>query len=124
VVRAGALARGDTDVRVATTLGTAFVPLAPYGEMDEAEEARVRAAVAKADVVVVAATPFGPANVGNLRAVASCPARVVLVGSMGPDDDFTRGEASALWDALVTRGAVVCRDPKGISACVEEAMRS
>jgi iron complex transport system ATP-binding protein len=123
-VSAGALARGDTDERVATSLGAAFVPLAPYGEMDEAEEARVRSSVAKADVVVVAATPFGPANVGNLRAVASSSARVVLVGSIGPDDDFTRGEASALWDGLATRGSVVCREPKGISACVEEAMRS
>jgi iron complex transport system ATP-binding protein len=123
-VSAGALARGDTDERVATTLGAPFVPLAPYGEMGEGEEARVRDAVAAADVVVVAATPFGPANVGNLRAVASSSARVVLLGSVGRDDDFTRGEASALWDGLAARGSVACGDAKGISACVEEAMRS
>jgi iron complex transport system ATP-binding protein len=123
-VAAGALARGDTDEQVATSLGAPFVALAPYGEMTEQDEAAVRRAVSGADVVVVAATPFGPANLGNLRAVSGSEARVVLVGELVSEDDFTRGEARALWTSLEAGGARVCEDARAVVRCVEEAMTS
>ncbi len=123
-VAAGALARGDTDEQVATALDVPFTALAPYGEMGPGDESAVEASAAAADVVVVAATPFGPANLGNLRAVTRSGARVVLVGALGPDDDFTRGEARELWTRLAHAGAVSCDDPKSVALCVEEAMRS
>ncbi len=122
-VEAGALARGDTDAAVAESLDVAFVPLVPYGAMTSSDTAAVDAAVGRADVVVVCATPFGPANIGNLSAVARSSAPVVLVGEPRPEDDFTQGDAARLWAALKAGGAATCTDPRGIDRCVEEAVR-
>jgi hypothetical protein len=120
-VRAGALARGDTDEQVAASLDVPLVPLAPFGAMGEAEQAAVSEAVSAADVAVVVATPFGPANVANLRAVARSDARVVLVGRLLPTDDFTDGEAGRLWADLERRGAIVCADQRDVVASVDRA---
>jgi iron complex transport system ATP-binding protein len=122
-VVAGALARGDTDERVASALDVQFTALAPYGEMSAEDEAGVRETARKAGVAVVCATPFGPANLGNLRAVARSGARIVLVGDLAPEDDFTHGEARRLWMSMERAGVVVCEDPRRVSECVEEAMR-
>jgi iron complex transport system ATP-binding protein len=123
-VSAGALSRGDTDEQVATSLDAAFVPLAPFGAMTGSDEAAVREAAASADVVVVVATPFGPANLANLRAVARTGARAVLVGDLGAGDDFAHGEARRLWSALAAGGARTCPDARAVVACVEEVERS
>jgi hypothetical protein len=121
-VAAGALARGDTDADVAASLDAAYVALAPYGEMTERDEAAVLRAVSAADVVVVAATPFGPANLGNLRAVEHAASRMILTGDLRPEEDFTRGEAGRLWSALLGAGAVQCGDVRSVCACVEEVV--
>jgi iron complex transport system ATP-binding protein len=119
-VEAGALARGDTDEQVATALDVPFVPLPPYGAMRAEDESGVRDAARQADAVVVCAAPFGPANLGNLRAVARCASRAVLVGELTSEDDFTHGEARRLWSALQRDGALRCDDVRSVSACVEE----
>jgi iron complex transport system ATP-binding protein len=123
-VRAGALARGDTDEQVATSLDAPLVPLAPFGAMGPDEESAVRRAVSEADVVVVVATPFGPANLANLRSISRCAARVVLVGSLTTEHDFADGEALRLWNELERRGAVLCEGPRGVVECVETAVAS
>jgi iron complex transport system ATP-binding protein len=121
-VRAGALARGDTDEQVAASLDVPLVPLAPFGSMAPSDESAVHRAASEVDAVVVVATPFGPANLGNLRALARSDARVVLVGSLSPADDFTDGEAGRLWVALEGGGAVACADPRDVVTCVEKAL--
>jgi iron complex transport system ATP-binding protein len=120
-VRAGALARGDTDEQVATSLDAPFVPLAPFGSMGPEEESAVRHAASQADVVVVVATPFGPANLANLRALSRSGARVVLVGRLALEDDFAHGEAMRLWTALEKDGAVMCDGARDVVACAERA---
>ncbi len=119
-VEAGALAKGDTDADVAAALEIPMWLLPPYGSMTAEDEGAVRLAAGRADVVVIAATPFGPANVGNLRAVAGAAARVVLVGVPRLEDDFTEGEAGELWTALKDGGARVCADPREVVHHVEE----
>lgn len=121
-VSAGALAVGDTDRDVAHALGLPFTPLQPYGAMSDAEEDAVGLSAREADIVVCVATPFGTANVGNLRAAARAGTRAVLVGEMTPEYDFTRGEAEGLWEAMRGAGAAVCTDPRDVASCVEEAM--
>jgi iron complex transport system ATP-binding protein len=119
-VRAGALAVGDTDQQIAAAIGVPGTELPPYGDMDAMQEAEVSRHAGEADVVVVCATPFGRANVGNLRAVARLAGRTVLVGRLSAQDDFTGGEASRLWDGLVREGALECADAREIVRCVEE----
>jgi iron complex transport system ATP-binding protein len=123
-VRAGALARGDTDEQVATSLDAPFVALAPFGAMGPDDESAVRHAVSQADVVVVVATPFGPANLANLRSVSRSAAPVVLVGKMTPESDFAHGEALRLWSGLENGGAVLCDGPRAVVECVEKAAAS
>jgi iron complex transport system ATP-binding protein len=121
-VAAGALAAGDTDREVAHALGLAFTPLSSYGAMSVEDEAAVEEAVREADVVVCVATPFGTANLGNLRAVRKQGGRRVLVGDMTPEYDFTGGEAAALWEQLRDAGTVVCSSARDVARCVEEAI--
>ncbi|MDO8963688.1 MAG: ABC transporter ATP-binding protein [Coriobacteriia bacterium] len=119
-VAAGALAVGDTDHKVADALGLAYTPLEPYGAMSDEQERIVEKACRDADVVVVAATPFGTANVGNLRAAARVGERVVLVGELTPEMDFTRCQAANLWEHLSRTGSLSCPDQRDVIRCVEE----
>lgn len=121
-VSAGALAVGDTDREVAHALDLLFTPLQPYGAMSDADEAAVGRTAREADVVVCVATPFGTANLGNLRAAAEAGTRAVLVGEMTPEYDFTRGEAAHLWETMRDAGAVMCPDARDVARCVEEAI--
>ena len=100
------VAEGDTDYDVAEVLGIERVELPPFGQMDQAAETAVRGLAGRCDAVVVARTPFGRANVSNLRAAATAGKPLVLVGTM-EGRDFTGGEATALWSGAVEAGAVV-----------------
>lgn len=104
-VTAGALNAGDTDHDVAVALGLRFVPLPAFAPVDPRAEAEAAALAAVADVVVVGATPFGGANLGNLRAVLGSGTSMVLTGSLGPERDFTGGVAAELWQNAVAAGA-------------------
>jgi iron complex transport system ATP-binding protein len=104
-VTAAALNAGDTDNEVAAALGLRYVPLPPFAPVDIHAEAEAAALAAVADVVVVAGTPFGAANLGNLRSAVGSGSPVVLTGSLGPERDFTRGDAARIWDAAVVAGA-------------------
>jgi iron complex transport system ATP-binding protein len=122
-VSAGALSLQDTDGAVAAALGLEMRAVAPFARLSPDDEAEVAALARAADVAVVVATPFGPENVGNLRAVVRSGAAVVLAGRMGPELDFCRGEATALWSRLVEAGGPVCGDASDVERCIEEARR-
>ena len=119
-VTAGALNAGDTDHDVAIALGLRFVPLPPFAPVDTHAEAEAAALAAVADVVVVTGTPFGSANLGNLRAAARAGGRIVLIGTIGPERDFTRGEATALWDTAVAAGATVVETEDDVMSAISE----
>ena len=95
----------------------------PYSILSAPDEAAVAVLAAAADVAVVVSTPFGPENVGNLRVVADSGVPAVLVGELGPDMDFSRGEASRLWSRLREAGAVGCTDSREVVRCIEEVRR-
>ena len=121
-VAAGALNAGDTDEAVARALGLPFVELPPFGTVDEAAEARVAAIAREARAVVVCDTPFGGANLANLRgALAGAPEHVLIVGERDASArDFTGGAAAALLTDALARGAVaVADDPRALSALEE-----
>jgi iron complex transport system ATP-binding protein len=123
-VAAGALSAGDTDGAVALALGAEFRQVEPYAAMSAQDEAAVTAFARLADAVAVVASPFGPDNLGNLRAVvaAGVAARTVLVGAMTDDLDFSRGEARQLWEGLAASGARVCATSRESIRCLEEVL--
>jgi iron complex transport system ATP-binding protein len=121
-VSAGALAEGDTDSAVAHALQLPLRDVPAFSLMTADDEAAVALAAADASAIVVAATPFGPQNLGNLRALAGSAARVVLVGEVTEAMDFSRGEAAALWDGLGRAGARACAGPRDVVRCIEEVL--
>ncbi len=123
-VSVGALSSVDTDGAVAGALGLPMREIAPYAAMSVEDESSTRALAAVADVVVAVATPYGPENLGNLRAITGRAASTVLVGTMTPDMDFSRGEATALWNALSDAGARTCADPRDLVRTIEEVHAS
>jgi iron complex transport system ATP-binding protein len=123
-VSAGALSSDDTDGAVAGALGLPMREIAPFAAMTPEDEAAVRALAETADVIVAVATPYGPENLGNLRAISGRSARTLLLGAMTPEMDFSRGEATALWDALASAGAHACADPRELVSCIEEVLGS
>ena len=123
-VSAGALSLDDTDGAVAIALALPMREIAPFAAMTVEDEDAVSRLVAAADVIVALPTPFGPENLGNLRASLPCAARTVLVGSLEANMDFARGEAADLWNALGSAGASACADPKDLVAYIEKVVGS
>lgn len=114
----GALNQGDVDHAVALALGASVVELPPFGDVDVTAETKVRAAYSRAAAVVVTSTPFGRANVGNLRAAVEAGVPLVLVGKMSADRDYAAGEATALWERAVERGALRVGDEEEAMSAV------
>jgi hypothetical protein len=94
--------------------------IAPFARLTASDESAVFDMASESDVVVVVASPFGPENLGNLRAVSRAAVPVVLVGQMSERLDFSRGEALALWRRLEAAGARSCTDARGVVRCIGE----
>lgn len=109
-VTAGVLHGSDTDAEVAERLNLERVSVPPFSEVDEAAEEEVLALMRRAEVVVVCDAPYGPGNLGNLRAAARAAAegaRVVLLEQVPVEErDFTGGAATRLWRDLARRARV------------------
>ncbi len=109
-VTAGVLHVTDTDTEVAERLNLERVTVPPFSPVDPGAQSEVEAMMTRADVVIVADAPYGPGNLGNLRAVlraADRGARVVLLESAPIGErDFTAGEAATLWARLAERATV------------------
>jgi iron complex transport system ATP-binding protein len=118
-VTAGVLHAGDTDALVADRLNVERVTIPPFSEVDQGAGDDALAMMRAAELLVVADAPYGPGNVGNLRAAlraAEEGVRVVLLEQVPiRERDFTGGEATALWELL--RGhAVVARSYEDVLA--------
>ncbi|MGH2674025.1 MAG: ABC transporter ATP-binding protein [Actinomycetota bacterium] len=124
-VTAGVLHASDTDAEVAERLNLERVTVPPFSTVDAEAEAEAEVLMARAAVVVVADAPYGPGNVGNLRAaarVAEGGVRVVLLeGAPMSERDFTGGEATALWNRLVERAAVARSYEEVLAAAVDRS---
>jgi iron complex transport system ATP-binding protein len=114
----GALNAGDLDAAVASALDATFAELPPFAEIDADAEAAARAGFAAMDAVVVSATPFGRANLGNLRAALHAERPLVLIGQWDDARDYADGEATALVSEMLARGAVVVQDERQAAEAV------
>ncbi|MBN2405239.1 MAG: ABC transporter ATP-binding protein [Coriobacteriia bacterium] len=118
-VAAGALNCGDVDQAVAVTLGADHIDLPAFGEMAPEAELAVRQRYAGCSCVIVAPTPFGRANVGNLRAALQSGVPLILMGEMSAERDFSGGQATSLWEQAVDGGAVrVGTDAEALDAAL------
>jgi len=110
-VTAGVLHAQDTDAVVAERLNLERVVVPPFSEVDEDARGEVLALMRRAAVVVVCDAPYGPGNVGNLRAAlqsAAEGARMYLLEQVPVEErDFTEGEATRLWLAVRELAPVV-----------------
>jgi iron complex transport system ATP-binding protein len=106
-VTAGVLHAQDTDAVVAERLNLERVVVPPFSEVDDEARREVLALMRRAAVVVVCDAPYGPGNIGNLRAAQEAAregARMYLLEQVPMEErDFTAGEATRLWRAI--RGA-------------------
>jgi iron complex transport system ATP-binding protein len=123
-VSAGALSLQDTDGAVARALGAAFPEVEPFAELSARDEEAVAALAREADAVLVVSSPFGPHNLGNLRAVvgAGAAGKTTLVGEFTPDLDFARGEAAGIWSDLARAGARASAGPREALRAIEEVL--
>lgn len=110
-VTAGALHATDTDATVAERLNLARVTVPPFSIIDEETRREVVAMMRRAALVVVCDAPYGPGNIGNLRAsveAAEAGTPVVVIDQIPiRERDFTHGEAAELWSVLLMRGTRV-----------------
>jgi iron complex transport system ATP-binding protein len=121
LVSCAALNRGDTDQAVADVLGLDRVELPPFGAVDETAEARVASLAQSADVVLIAPTPFGTANLGNLRAAVRAGKPLVIVRT-AEERDFTSGEATRLLAEAGECGAIGVADEDAAVAALERVV--
>lgn len=104
-VTVGALHATDTDATVAERLNLARVTVPPFSIVDEEAQREVVGMMRGAALVVVCDAPYGPGNIGNLRAsleAAEAGSPMVVIDQIPiRERDFTGGEAEELWNLLV-----------------------
>ncbi len=122
-VTAGVLHTADTDAEVAERLNLERVTVPPFSVVEGEAEAEAEAMMRRAAVVVVADAPYGPGNLGNLRAATRVAAGgisvVILEGAPMRERDFTGGEATVLWNGLARRGVVARSYEEVVAAAAE-----
>jgi iron complex transport system ATP-binding protein len=110
-VTAGVLHGSDTDAEVAERLNLARVSVPPFSPVDDDAVEEAVGMMRSAALTVVCDAPYGPGNLGNLRAAlraAEEGSRVVVLEQVPPRErDFTGGEATRLWEELRRRAEVV-----------------
>ncbi|MCS7003429.1 MAG: vitamin B12 ABC transporter ATP-binding protein BtuD, partial [Dehalococcoidia bacterium] len=106
----GVLGAGDTDLHAARLAGARTVTRPAFAPIDSETDRAHRLLVAAADVVVVAAVPWGRSNLPNLEAVMEASRVVLLEGEPAAARDFTGGAATALLNQLAARCPVATLD--------------
>ncbi len=111
---AGVLSAGDTDYAVANSLGAPVVEEESYAPISTNAHAKNTAAASAAETVIICDAPVGRGNLRNLQAAAKAQESniqaVLLRDGLPPcatKRDYTDGEATALFDKIIARGARV-----------------
>jgi iron complex transport system ATP-binding protein len=98
---------------------------APFSPISEESHRQNCALAAEADIVVVCAIPFGPGNIANLKAAEAALGagrKVLLVNSPAIENrDFANGEAVALFNELLSQGAVAVEDMATILSAIHKS---
>ncbi|MCC6442289.1 MAG: ABC transporter ATP-binding protein [Armatimonadetes bacterium] len=112
-VTVGALNVGDTDQETAEMLDIPYVEEAPFSPISDRAYQESLQSMREADVVVVAAMPFGYGNIRQLEiageALAEGRQLFLLDGLPIEDRDFCQGQAAREWESLVRAGAEVVK---------------
>jgi iron complex transport system ATP-binding protein len=98
----------DSDEELAQELGAEVISEAPFTPISEESLQLLRAALAKAEAIVVAPVAFGHGNLANLQAVVDAQQagkRVLLADCDRQERDFTGGQALQLIEQLLANGA-------------------
>lgn len=106
----GVLNQGDTDWQVAKDLGIELVEIPAFSPIPEEAHQANLALIGQARAVVLADVPFGPGNLGNLKAASTIgPGQDLLLlrGRPLSQRDFTGGVATQLYTELMARGEIV-----------------
>lgn len=112
-VTAGVLSANDSDCVTADGLGIRVIREPPFAPISSRSLEEYAAVLGASDAVVVTGMPVGPGNIENLRALLDHAGLTVFLlspeGAAAADHDYTGGEATAILEALVKRGAVRVR---------------
>jgi iron complex transport system ATP-binding protein len=98
----------DSDQLLATRLGLDVIAEAPFTRVSSASRAVLDQTLRQVPAVVVGNVAWGVGNVANLRALAEleqAPRIYLLADQPIAERDFTGGEATALWEYLIKKGA-------------------
>jgi iron complex transport system ATP-binding protein len=104
----GAINLLDSDQALATLLGLQVISEAPFCPLEPATLDLLGITLKEAPVIVVADVAWGSGNLANLRvlaALSTAPAIWLINDTPVEARDFTGGEATRLYTALVARGA-------------------
>jgi len=117
-VSVGVLNAGDSDWRLAKTLGVMVVEAPPFSAIPEDAHRRNQQLALEADVVILADVPFGSGNLVNLRAVraAAEAGRLVVLIEKTPvaERDYTGGTALSLYSAIRNRASLTAGDEREV----------
>lgn len=107
-VSTGVLNLLDTDEEIARALKLEHITELPFSPISDEAYQRAQQLVADADAVVIADTPFGHGNLRNLQLALWAQERGIPIYALATrpieQRDFTNGEATRLWNQLLTHG--------------------
>ncbi|MCS7300543.1 MAG: ATP-binding cassette domain-containing protein [Fimbriimonadales bacterium] len=117
-VSTGVLNLLDTDEEVARALHLTHITEQPFSPISDEAYQRAQAAVRTADAVIIADVPFGRGNLRNLELARWAQTRGIPVYALASRPiearDFTDGEATQLWNALIENGMQTATRPEEI----------
>ena len=115
-VTAGVLNVLDTDFETAEFLNVPVTSEAPFSPITEKTRKDNLAMINKASTIVVTSVPFGHGNLQNLEAAKEALIKgipVFVINEVPIESrDFTKGQATALFESLKSMGAVFVKNPE------------
>lgn len=98
----GVLNTGDSDWETARRLGITVIEVPPFNPVDDESLARNRRYLERADLIIVAAVPFGHGNLENMALLLNFKDKKMIFIDEPPLEtrDFTGGRAINYWNQL------------------------
>ena len=106
---AGPLNRGDSDLALCEALGIAAVREKPFAPLSEHALAEAEEISGKADLIVIAAMPWGSGNLAVLHSALNCrnSGSPLLLVDPRQENDYTGGSAWSLIQKLQEADAIL-----------------
>ena len=111
-VSVGVLNAGDTDHQLAKSLGMKIIEESPFSHISDEAHNRNVEQVRASDVVILSRVPIGVGNLKNIiaaRTAMEAGVRVILLDDFD-GMDYTDGEATAVFNELMSSGAIAAKD--------------